>query len=212
MKICSVSVGKDFCEKYSQKIKKYAPKNIELIVLTDRPEYFKFCKTELYEDKIFSYFSKNTFTSKISKKYKTDVLYIDADSFHIVDESIYRNQFETTYFLYDKLWPNFTHSEVNSLPKDLLDYYGISGNLKIENIHEKIFYLPYSQKINNLYKDLLVIKEIWDKETQTSEPKGNAKKYSKYGIGYGEGIPFSLSLMMNSIITKKYQFTKSTII
>jgi len=212
MKICSVSVGKDFCEKYSQKIKKYAPKNIELIVLTDRPEYFKFCKTELYEDKIFSYFSKNTFTSKISKKYKTDVLYIDADSFHIVDESIYRNQFETTYFLYDKLWPNFTHSEVNSLPKDLLDYYGISGNLKIENIHEKIFYLPYSQKINNLYKDLLVIKEIWDKETQTSEPKGNAKKYSKYGIGYGEGIPFSLSLMMNGIITKKYQFTKSTII
>ena len=212
MKICSVSVGKDFCEKYSQKIKKYAPKNIELIVLTDRPEYFKFCKTELYEDKIFSYFSKNTFTSKISKKYKTDVLYIDADSFHIVDEFIYKNQFETTYFLYDKLWPNFTHSEVNSLPKDLLDYYGISGNLKIENIHEKIFYLPYSQKINNLYKDLLVIKEIWDKETQTSEPKGNAKKYSKYGIGYGEGIPFSLSLMMNGIITKKYQFTKSTII
>jgi hypothetical protein len=212
MKICSVSVGKDFCEKYSQKIKKYAPKNIELIVLTDRPEYFKFCKTELYEDKIFSYFSKNTFTSKISKKYKTDVLYIDADSFHIVDEFIYKNQFETTYFLYDKLWPNFTHSEVNSLPKDLLDYYGINGNLKIENIHEKIFYLPYSQKINNLYKDLLVIKEIWDKETQTSEPKGNAKKYSKYGIGYGEGIPFSLSLMMNGIITKKYQFTKSTII
>ena len=212
MKICSVSVGKDFCEKYSQKIKKYAPKDIELIVLTDRPEYFKFCKTELYEDKIFSYFSKNTFTSKISKKYKTDVLYIDADSFHIVDESIYKNQFETTYFLYDKLWPNFTHSEVNSLPKDLLDYYGISGNLKIENIHEKIFYLPYSQKINNLYKDLLVIKEIWDKETQTSEPKGNAKKYSKYGIGYGEGIPFSLSLIMNGIITKKYQFTKSTII
>lgn len=212
MKICSVSVGKDFCEKYSQKIKKYAPKNIELIVLTDRPEYFKFCKTELYEDKIFSYFSKNTFTSKISKKYKTDVLYIDADSFHIVDESIYKNQFETTYFLYDKLWPNFTHSEVNSLPKDLLDYYGIGGNLKIENIHEKIFYLPYSQKINNLYKDLLVIKEIWDKETQTSEPKGNAKKYSKYGIGYGEGIPFSLSLIMNGIITKKYQFTKSTII
>jgi len=212
MKICSVSVGKDFCEKYSQKIKKYAPKNIELIVLTDRPEYFKFCKTELYEDKIFSYFSKNTFTSKISKKYKTDVLYIDADSFHIVDEFIYKNQFETTYFLYDKLWPNFTHSEVNSLPKDLLDYYGIGGNLKIENIHEKIFYLPYSQKINNLYKDLLVIKEIWDKETQTSEPKGNAKKYSKYGIGYGEGIPFSLSLIMNGIITKKYQFTKSTII
>lgn len=212
MKICSVSVGKDFCEKYSQKIKKYAPKNIELIVLTDRPEYFKFCKTELYEDKIFSYFSKNTFTSKISKKYKTDVLYIDADSFHIVDEFIYKNQFETTYFLYDKLWPNFTHSEVNSLPKDLLDYYGISGNLKIENIHEKIFYLPYSQKINNLYKDLLAIKEIWDKETQTSEPKGNAKKYSKYGIGYGEGIPFSLSLMMNGIITKKYQFTNSTII
>jgi hypothetical protein len=212
MKICSVSVGKDFCEKYSQKIKNYAPKNIELIVLTDHPEYFNFCKTELYKDKIFSYFSKNTFTSKISKKYKTDVLYIDADSFHIVDESIYRNQFQTTYFLYDKLWPNFTHSEVNSLPKDLLDYYGISGNLKIENIHEKIFYLPYSQKINNLYKDLLVIKEIWDKETQTSEPKGNAKKYSKYGIGYGEGIPFSLSLMMNGIITKKYQFTKSTII
>lgn len=212
MKICTVSVGKDFCEKYSQKIKKYAPTNIELIVLTDHPEYFNFCKTESYKDKIFSYFSKNTFTSNISKKYKTDVLYIDADSFHIVDDSIYKKQFETTYFLYDKLWPDFTHSEINSLPKELLHYYGINGTLKIENIHEKIFYLPYSEKINNLYEDLINIKEIWDKETQTSEPKGNAKKYSKYGIGYGEGIPLSLSLIMNGIITKKHQFTKSTII
>lgn len=212
MKLTTLCVGKDFCEKYSQKIKKYAPKNIDLIILTDHPEYFNFCKTELYKDKIFSYFSKNTFTSKVSKKYKTDVLYIDADSFHIVDDSIYKKQFETTYFLYDKLWPNFTHSEINSLPKDLLNYYGINGNLEIENIHEKIFYLPYSQKINNLYKDLVIIKEIWDKETETSEPKGNAKKYSKYGIGYGEGIPFSLALLMNGIITKKYQFTKSTII
>ena len=125
MKIVTLCFGKNFCEKYSQKIKKYAPKNIELIVLTDKPEYFKFCKTELYKDKIFSYFSKNTFTSEISTKYKTDVLYIDADSFHIVDESIYNNQFETTYFLYDKLWPQFAYSKINSLPKDLLDYYGI---------------------------------------------------------------------------------------
>ena len=212
MKLCSISVGKSFCEKYSQKVKQHAPTDIDLIILTDHPEYFDFCKTELYTDDAFSYFSKNTFAVELCKKYKTDVFYIDIDSFHIVDTSIYKNKFETTYFLYDKLWPDFTHSEINSLPKDLLDYYELFSNLQIENIHEKLFYIPYSQKINNLYKDLVIIKEIWDKETQTSEPKGNAKKYSKYGIGYGEGIPLSLALLMNGIITKKYQFTKSTII
>lgn len=212
MKLCSISVGKSFCEKYSQKVKQYAPTDIDLIILTDHPEYFDFCETELYTDDIFSYFSKNTFAVELCKKYKTDVLYVDIDSFHIVDTSIYKNKFQTTYFLYDKLWPDYTHSELNSLPKELLDYFEINDILKIENIHEKIFYLPYSQKINNLYKDLLVIKQIWDNETQISEPKGNAKKYSKYGIGYGEGIPLSLCLFRNGINTMKYKLTKTSLI
>ena len=110
MKLCSISVGKSFCEKYSQKVKQHAPTDIDLIILTDHPEYFDFCKTELYTDDTFSYFSKNTFAVELCKKYKTDVFYIDIDSFHIVDTSIYKNKFETTYFLYDKLWPDFTHS------------------------------------------------------------------------------------------------------
>ena len=208
MKLCSVSVGKSFCEKYSQKVEKLAPKKHELIILTDHPEYFDFCKTELYTDNIFSYFSKNTFVSKICDEYKSDTLYVDIDSFHIIDSSIFNQEFNTSYFLYDKLWPNYTHSEINSLPTSILEYYGISGNLNIENIHEKIFYLPYSSKIEKLNKDLMNIKKLWDNETITSEPKGNAVKYSKYGIGYGEGIPFSISLFMNGISTKKHRLIK----
>lgn len=208
MKLCSLSVGKSFCEKYSQRVKEYAPADIDLIILTDHPEYFDFCKTELYTEKQFSYFSKNTFVSKMCKEYKSDILYIDIDAFGIVDFSIIKRQFDTTYFLYDRIWSEYPYSEINSLPKDLLDYYGISGNLKIENMHENIFYLPYSNKVEKLHKDLLVIKDIWDKETQTSEPKGNAKKYSKYGIGYGEGTPLSLALLMNGIQTMKYRLRK----
>ena len=100
MKLCSVSVGKSFCEKYSQKVEKLAPKNHELIILTDHPEYFDFCKTELYTDNIFSYFSKNTFVSKICDEYKSDTLYVDIDSFHIIDSSIFNQEFNTSYFLY----------------------------------------------------------------------------------------------------------------
>jgi hypothetical protein len=40
MKLCSLSVGKSFCEKYSQRVKEYAPADIDLIILTDHPEYF----------------------------------------------------------------------------------------------------------------------------------------------------------------------------
>ena len=208
MKLCSISVGKSFCEKYSQKVKQYAPIDIDLIILTDHPEYFDFCETELYTDDMFSYFSKNTFAVELCKKYRTDVFYIDIDSFHIVDTSIYKNKFQTTYFLYDKLWPDYTHSELNSIPSSILDYYGISGNLSIENIHEKLFYIPHSTKIENLYRDLVHIKKLWDTETINSEPKGNAKKYSRYGVGYGEGIPLSLCLMMNGIQTMEYKLTK----
>jgi len=208
MKICSVSVGRKFCEKYSQRVKKHAPKNIDLIVLTDYPDYFKFCKTEPYTEKKFSYFSKNTFTSQMCEKYKSDILYIDIDSFHIVDIK----EINSSNFLYDKLWKEYPHSRLNELPKSLLDFYKISGDIQIENIHEKVFYLPYSAKIEKLKTDLIDIKKIWDIETELSESNGNAKKYSKYGVGWGEGIPLSLALMMNGIVTKKHTFLNQTII
>lgn len=212
MKICSVSVGKDFCEKYSQTVKKFAPKNIDLIILTDHPEYFDFCDTELYSEYVFSYFSKNILASKICNQYLENVLYVDIDSFHIVNQELYKNEFNSDYFLYDKLWDDYTHSELNTLPQKLLNYYRIGGNLKIENIHEKIFYLPYSHKVKKLYNDLKNLQRIWDNETKESEPKGNAKKYSKYGIGWGEGIPLSMALLMSGIMTKKYDLVKTTII
>lgn len=208
MIICSVCVGEEYSKRYSSIVKKHAPKNHKLIILTDFPQYFDFCQTELYTEDIFSYFIKNIFTSEICEKYKTGILYIDIDSFHIVDIK----KINSSDFLYDKLWNEYPYSKLNELPKPLLEFYKISGNMEIENIHEKVFYLPYSTKIEKLKTDLIGIKEIWDKETQTSDPKGNAKKYSKYGIGYGEGIPFSLALIMNGIITKKYKFTKSNII
>jgi hypothetical protein len=208
MKLCSLSVGKSFCEKYSQRVKEYAPADIDLIILTDHPEYFDSFETVPYLEKTFSYFSKNTFVSEMCKNYKSDILYIDIDTFGIVDSSIFKKQFSTTYFLYDRLWEEYPYSEINSLPKDLLDYYGISGNIKIENFHENIFYLPYSNKIEKLHKDLVSVKKIWDSYTISKKPKGNEKKYSKYGVGYGEGIPFSLSLLMNGIQTMKYRLRK----
>jgi len=212
VEIVSICVGETFCKKYSQKVKDTAPKNIDLIILTDFPQYFSFCKTELFSDKVFSYFLKNTFSVKNCKKFKSDILYIDIDSFHLINKSFYDNQNNYNSFLYDKLWPDYPYSEIDSLPSDLIKYYKISGNLKIENIHEKIFYIPYSNKIENLYKDLNVIKEIWDRETKVTKPKGNAKRYSKYGVGYGEGIPLSLALFMNGIITKQFDFKKTEII
>ena len=56
----------------------------------------------------------------------------------------YKNKFQTTYFLYDKLWPDFTHSEINSLPKDLLDYY--EGSMRSEEFSD-----PDTQLIINIF-------------------------------------------------------------
>ena len=208
MKICSVSVGRDFCEKYSQRVKQFAPKNIDLIILTDYPEYFDFCNTILYTEDVFSYFSKNTLISNIAEKYKSDVLYIDIDSFHIVDIK----KINSHNFLYNKLWVDYPYSKLNELPQAILDFYKINGNIEIENMNEYVFYLPYSNKVKKLKQDLIEIKKIWDNETKNSEPKGNAKKYSKFGIGWGEGIPLSLALKMNNIQMQKYSFTKQKLI
>lgn len=212
MKICSLSVGKDFCEKYSQKVREHAPKNIDLIILTDHPEYFDFCKTELYSEKQFSYFSKNTFSSKICKETKEDVLYVDIDSFHLINEEIYTDNISSKYFLYHKLWKEYSHTKINSLPKELLDYYKTNSKDDIENFNEYLFYLPYSEKIEKLYQDLLKVKVIWDSETSNSTPSGNARKYINYGIGWGESIPFSFCLFMNGIEKKQYDLTKTSII
>lgn len=208
MKICSVSVGRNFCEKYSQKVKQFAPKNIDLVILTDYPEYFDFCNTILYTEDIFSYFSKNTLVSSICEKYKTDVLYIDIDCFHILDINNIKNE----CFLYDRLWEDYQYSNSYDLPKSILNFYKISENFKIENINEFVFYLPYSNKIEKLHKDLVSLKEMWEFETMNSEIKGNAKKYFKLGIGWGEGIPLSLALKMNDIQMQKYPFMKQKLI
>lgn len=213
MIITSLSVGAKYSKKYSKNLKRFLPTNIKVYILTDFPHLFDFCNPIKYTRDVFSYFEKITFSLKLSMDLKEDVLYTDIDYFHSIDESIFSKKIQTNSFLYEKIWPDYPYSYLETLPPALLDYYKIKEKIKIENIHERIFYIPYSDKIENLYNDLIQIKDIWEMESIEKLKTGKALvKYSKIGIGYGEGIPFSLALEYNNVKKEKYNFTKKTII
>ena len=209
MKIITLCVGEVYCKKYAPIIRSNIPNPNNLTVITDLPQYFTFCNTIRYESESFSYFDKIIYLTKICNDLRKDVVYLDADSFSFTHPRVFSNEYVSSYFLYHKLWIPNQFTKVEALPKELVQFYDITENYKIENIEECFFYLPYNSNSEKLMNDIKFIKPIWEKFILDS---GIKNKYSKTGIGYGEGIPFSLALKQNNFKLHKYDFKLTTIL
>lgn len=212
MIFCTLSVGKEWCKKYSNDIDSIS-KNHKIYVYTDFPEYFPNCNIIEYKRKDFSYFEKLILLFNIIDKYKERVTYFDCDSVHIEqvqsmlngthkefdNETIYSHKiFKYEDIPFKKLTRNPSYVALIEVYKQL----GFK-NVVCNYIHERITSVPYiPNKFNQLKDSIFKVQSIWEetwskgrkwKGYSGHELKGHeCNKWSENGCGYGEGGAISI--------------------
>jgi hypothetical protein len=200
-----VSVGDFYIDSCLPHLDKFKNKGYDIKILTDKPEKFIGYDTQLYENKIFSYFDKLLFPLRLIEKYQTEVLYVDSDWIKNVPDYFIDSFNGFDEVLYYDNWKDVTFSSyVNDYYwKDLIYYFNLN---KIEYNHlilplEWILYYPKIENISNVIYDIEKIKPIFD-WISTVVP-------SQYmGNGNGEGLGLSYVLDKNKIKMNKFDLTQ----
>ena len=91
MVLSVVAVGEQYINNCLPYLDKFKNNGYDIKILTDKPEKFIGYDTQLYENKIFSYFDKLLFSLRLVEKYNTDVLYIDSDWIQNVNDVFIKN-------------------------------------------------------------------------------------------------------------------------
>ena len=78
--------GNEYGPRYAQQVVREV-KGKDVHILTDKPELFPECKTELYDKEVFSYYDKLTFLVRKVIERKQRVTFIDCDWFSGIHES-----------------------------------------------------------------------------------------------------------------------------
>lgn len=199
-----VSVGDFYIDNCLPYLDKFKNKGYDIKILTDKPEKFIGYETQLYENKIFSYFDKLLFPLRLIEKYKTDVLYIDSDWFQNVPDNFINSFNGSDKVLYYENWEKkiFGNCFNDFYWKDLVFYFNL---YQIEYMHiilpmEWIFYYPKMDNISNIIYDIEKIKPIfdWISTVVSSQYTGN---------GNGEGLGLSYVLDKNEIKMDKFNLT-----
>ena len=68
-------------------------------------------------------------------------------------------------------------------------------------LHERIISIPYSQKIDKMFKEIIKLQPIFEENYSKGKKWRNYdfKRYSKIGCGYGEGGAVSVILKNNNV-------------
>jgi len=202
MVYCTFIYGKELHDLYSTKLDEFS-KKCNLQILTDRPEYFSNANTVLYERNEFSYYEKLPFLLSLIKEYKERVLFFDVDSLDLIEDKNFGFDKTSAYSYYIFKNSNYTEKQLREeYGLDILcDIYLELGYEMCDYLHERVISIPYSEKIDKIYKELIKLKPIFEKKY----PKGkdwddvNFQKYSKTGCGYGEGGALSVILRNNNV-------------
>ena len=212
MIFCTLSVGEEWCKKYSNKIDDIG-KLHEVYVYTDFGEYFPNCNIIKYTRNDFSYFEKLVLLFEVMSKHKKRVTYFDCDSteepkLQMILNNLH-NPFDKESIYTYIIFPNeeFTHLLIARNPSFvvLMEVHKQLGfeNFVCDYTHERILSIPYiSNKFKILKENVLSVQSIWE----TNWPKGkkwvgwsefyqgthDCNKWSQIGCGYSEGGALSL--------------------
>lgn len=206
MIICVVAVGDKYIDLSKDVINKFINLGLSVKILTDKPELFLYGDTLKYNKKIFSFFDKLLFSSEMSEKFKTDVLYIDADRLSDVSLKffkIFKGDWNIIFFDY---WQYQIKTDVWTKWENFIDFnmdyykpfkkFCIKNNMDITKLKcfwEGVFYLPYLNNISNIIYDLENIKPVFE---YMSIIRDNLY-YGK--IGESEGLAFSYIIEKNHL-------------
>lgn len=196
-----IAFGDDYIDKALPHISKFTDNGWDVNVLTDKPEKFKICNTEYYQDKIFSYFDKLLFPLRLIEKHNTPVLYVDADWVMNINLNFIKTFKGGDEFLYLYSWPNsdyFDDYADNIYFTKILDFWIKNGfdHTKLPTILEWFYFIPQHKHISNIIYDIEKIKPVFEYSSlhyKTDYP----------GIGNGEGLALSYILKKYNIPIKK---------
>lgn len=192
--ICLVSVGEEYHKYLIEKIDFLIKSGFYIHLLTDNTNKFenykKYISIYQYENEIFNYFDKILFFLRVSKKYKTNVFYIDVNKISENIEDIYSKFVDDTLVVFRNMWPQKININSDSLIffKTYLTKNTISYDSDIIAFQESHIYFPYFKKINDIIKEFEKMKIVFGYQTLLNNKQYYKPNFNKFNIGYGEGI------------------------
>lgn len=203
MLLAIVAVGKKYIDNIQSHLPKYIENGWDIRILTDNCDSFPTIKTYEYKNKVFSYIDKLLFSLKLVEEERQPVLYIDADWFEHISDTLITNFKESKEVLYFGNWPTGRYFSNNHIEyfKPLIDYFKDYGfdYTKLETTIEYLYYFPYTSKIKTIIYDLERIKPIFDYQSIVK------RTHFYPNIGNGEGLALSYILYKNNIPIKIFE-------
>ena len=202
MLYCTMIYGNELHDSHCIELDEFSKSN-ELFVLTNQPEYFLNAKTILYDRNEFSYYEKLPLLLSLIQKEKKRVTYFDADSLNLVKDKDFGFDNKSVYSYEIFKNTNYTEKQLrtNHGLDILCDIYSELGYEMCDYLHERIISIPYSQKIDDIFNEIVKLKPIFEKKYPKGKDwkKTDFSKYSQIGCGYGEGGALSVVLKNNNI-------------
>jgi len=194
VEFATMCIGKNWVFDHKDHIIEFHNKH-KLHLLTDCGDSFDFKSYK--HDKEFSYYDKLIFLLDIMTLKKKRITYLDVDKLRHYDFKI--NFDDSSCYTYN-IVPTPKLSNVFEKTRQQ-----IHTHLKIKNtseiyVQEGLISLPYTSDFKNIKKDIIELKSIV--ESNFGNRKWNNQKlnrYSKHGIGYGEGSALTAVLLKYNI-------------
>lgn len=210
----TMCVGRDWCEVHSSNINYFA-KNNKLHILTDFPDYFNNCEIHPYKRDIFSYYEKLNHIINLLEELKTRITYIDADWISFLNTNLEYDM--SSLYSYDifklnsELLQNyFSEKNIEDLSK-IFSMIGVN-NVGNEYIPEALISFPYVNNIIEIKKDLKILQTPLENMYSYSPEQLRLKRYSKNGVGYGEGWALTAICVKYGIPFTSIDWRKKSII
>jgi len=187
----TMCIGSSWVTKFKKSINEFG-KNNTLYILTDSPDEFSNCETIIYERDEFSYYEKINLILNLLETHKQRITYIDADwlrhyntNIEFSDNSLYTYQI---FYLNQKplmfFFPELELKKINEVIK-------LIGMTEFGDryIPEAVLSFPYFENFFEIKDDFITMQTpIEDIYNKTVPIRTALRKYSKHGIGYGEGL------------------------
>ncbi len=187
----------DYALKYLHKLSSW-----DVCILTDKPERFEgFFYVEKYNNSVFSLGDKIIFSLRMSMKFKSGITHIDADELDAISEDFINKRHTYENFVcmsYAKICRTIRYDRLlGKMLAEHLDLLGLPEGEFLYVINEKVYYVPYTDKLPEMIYYNEIIKPSVDHAAMW---QGNRRQIT----GEGEGASLAISLYRVGIEVEFY--------
>lgn len=190
----TMCIGKEWVFDWKDDIRKFHSKH-NLHLLTDCGEWFTF---ESYKhDKEFSYYDKLIFLLDIMTLKKKRITYLDVDKLQHYGNIDYD---DSSCYVYNTITtPTYLSSVFESTRREIHNHLNIKNESNVYT-QEALISLPYTDKFENIKKDIIELQPIVKRNFNNRKWKNKQlNRYSNIGVGYGEGSALTAVLLKYNI-------------